>query len=64
MVTLRVTIKGFALACLCFAQDWKRKEAHDRPPKGDHGNPSGYDQGLRPCMVPLGDHQLKKKTHT
>ena len=54
MVTRRVTIKGFAyaqpscaycsrsLACLCFAQDYH--------PLGDHGNPKGYNQGLRPCM--------------
>ena len=43
MVSLWETIKGFALACLC--------EEQDRNPKGDHGHPSGYNQGLYPCMV-------------
>ena len=38
MVSLRETIKGFALAC--------KREALDRPPPGDHGNPKGYDQAL------------------
>ena len=43
MVTLRVTIKGSALACLCFAQDC--------PPSGDHGPPKGDNQALCACML-------------
>ena len=40
------TIKGFALACLCKAQDYH--------PLGDHGFPLGNNQALRAYM--LGRH--------
>ncbi len=36
-------------ACFCFYVV-KTKEAQDCPPKGDHGNPKGYNRGLSPCM--------------
>ena len=45
MVSLRETIKGFALACM--------REAHDCNPSGYHDHPSGDNQGLCPCMQGL-----------
>jgi len=35
-------------ACVSFKIEDFNKDYH---PKGDHGNPKGYNQGLRPCMV-------------